>query len=1614
MNHPSIDLQGHVISAEVLDQLLLAEGQGQKPADFGLPADTTVDRAIAEAWTTARTKWKQFQEKRARISANGFAETRKHWIKPLLQEFGYELESALPELLDGSEKPFPIALRAEGLNGFPVHAVGVGHELDERHPNGGRVQSAHALLQDYLNHSEHVYGIVTNGLQLRLLRDSTRLGRLAYVEFDLERILEQEIYPDFQALYRLLHASRMPRKPEATEEALIERYHQKGIESGSRIREKLRLEVKKAMQTLANGLLSHNPAFNEAAVEGNVPAGAFYQALLRTVYRMLFLIVIEERDLVHPEPKDENDPIAKQRDIYSRYYSFGRLRKLALRAPYVDGRRTDLWRSLLSTFRLFENEGHGKALGIAPLGGDLFGKPLAVGGHDLHALVLDNHALLAILSGLTLTRSDQGALVPVNYTDLDVEELGSIYEGLLELHPVLNTSTGMPHFSFTAGSERKLTGSYYTRHDLVAQLIRTALLPVMDERLKDKRTKEEQAEALLSITVLDPACGSGHFLLAAARKLSEKLAQIRSGSENPGKRDLIAARREVISRCIHGVDKNPAAIELCRLALWLEAHTVGKPLTFLEHRIRPGDALVGVDKLERLREGIPDGAFKPVTGDHKPTASAMKKRNKKFRTTKQYGLFGGQLQLEADMDRFAAGYRAVEAMRNDDLQDRAEKEARYAKYKSDRGWWKDKVACDLFTYAFFQRYPEGLKDSEVVDTELLLKQLNSAGSSNAALEAKAIELSERERFFHWPLEFPDVWKRGGFDVVLANPPWEQVELKETEFFAERNDAIANAQGATRKNLIEDLSHTNAPLYAEFLFARNVFDATRKFIQEAGTLSLTVGGRTNLYAVFSEKLLLLTGRQGHAGSLVPSGIAMDDNNKEFFGYVVGNKRLVSLFDFQNATTIGRFFPNVHPQYKFVLLTIAGSSSEQPASFGFFLNEVLDINDSRRAFTLAQEDFLCMNPNTKTCPIFRTVNDATLTAKLYRQIPVLVNESVHSNPWSITIRRLFNMGMKEVSALSTPNPQPEPFSAVFESKMMWQYDHQYATYEGATDRDLENGNARSVDRSEFGPSSRTSSRLYMSSYQLPGPFMEWYKRHSWEVAYRNITNSTNERTVVAAIIPKTASDFSLRVQLYAEGVSTASIGCLAGLYNSLVFDFISRQKLGGTNLSDYIFKQLPVPTPEVIALVEDRMIPLVTELTYTSWDIKAFADDLWREADGELRQTLRTQWEENRRATGGHGWVQPDWKEAYPEIDWAFSKGDEQSAQGGIPFPPFKWDEERRAHLRAELDAYYALLYGLERDELRYILDPKEVHGEDFPGETFRVLKDKEIRQFGEYRTRRLVLEAYDRLRPTWDMPGHLERLRVEYERLQRPVEVEKKSTPVHKPEEVSVDLFNLATGNDMQAFSLDTGIYSINDAAAIVGVSYDRVRRWFSKLAEVEYKGLSPGSEKDVESRRISFHGLIELVVIGTLLDNEFSLAAIFKAREDLAEKTKKVYPFATNNVRDNLKVVGKAIIFDFTSGPVILNGKGQYLLDLIRQFFKEIDFDTQGVAKRLLPSKGNQLIVIDPKVGGGKPSIKDKHGIQVDTIVSLYKGHSSVPQLVENYDVSEEEVRAALAYANVE
>jgi len=172
--------------------------------------------------------------------------------------------------------------------------------------------------------------------------------------------------------------------------------------------------------------------------------------------------------------------------------------------------------------------------------------------------------------------------------------------------------------------------------------------------------------------------------------------------------------------------------------------------------------------------------------------------------------------------------------------------------------------------------------------------------------------------------------------------------------------------------------------------------------------------------------------------------------------------------------------------------------------------------------------------------------------------------------------------------------------------------------------------------------------------------------------------------------------------------------------------------------FFVEQLPILPPDAYGRKEQLFIvPRVMELVYTAWDIKPFADGVWREADEELRDAIKAQWDDNRRETGGNSWSPPDWIEAYPEI--------ETDPDKGIPLAPFNWHQQRRATIRAELDAYFAMLYGLTEEELRYILDPQDVMGEGWSGETFRVLKEKEQKTYGTYRTRSLILKAWKLLR-----------------------------------------------------------------------------------------------------------------------------------------------------------------------------------------------------------------------------------------------------------------------------
>ncbi|MBI3909969.1 MAG: N-6 DNA methylase, partial [Armatimonadetes bacterium] len=571
-------------------------------------------------------------------------------------------------------------------------------------------------------------------------------------------------YSEFVLLYRLLHRSRLPQGAADAHECWLEKYYQQGIDEGGRVREHLRDGVEAALKQLGSAFLAHpeSGALRQALREGRLDAQGYYRQLLRLVYRLLFLFVVEERRLVFPPAVEHAD----RQGIYTSYYSLSRLRDRCERY-FAEDRHADLWQGLLQTFWLFRDADAGRQLGLSALDGELFGGPACA---DLERAACENARLLRALYHLS-TFADGSVRRRVNYAGLDVEELGSVYESLLDYRPHVELD-GEPGFELLAGGERKQTGSYYTPPELVRELIDHALVPVIEERLAGTKTREEKEAALLGLRVCDPASGSGHFLLAAARRIARELAKVRSGEDEPTPEAFRGAVRDVIRTCIYAVDKNPLAVDLCKVALWLEGHNAGLPLSFLDHHVKWGDSLVGVFDLKVLAEGIPDEAYNRSDREEKAAAAHYKKRNREERKGQQ------RLDSYAAVSETPAGlagdFQALATLAERTPADVQAKQELYESLRS-RGstWWTLRVACDLWTAAFFTglRLPKDGGADMAPTTDTVRQYVAHPGAGYGPLVGEAVALSERHAFFHWPLEFPEVFAAGGFDVVLGNPPF---------------------------------------------------------------------------------------------------------------------------------------------------------------------------------------------------------------------------------------------------------------------------------------------------------------------------------------------------------------------------------------------------------------------------------------------------------------------------------------------------------------------------------------------------------------------------------------------------------------------------------------------------------------------------------------------------------------------------------------------------------------------------------------------------------------------------------------------------------------------------
>jgi hypothetical protein len=892
---------------------------------------------------------------------------------------------------------------------------------------------------------------------------------------------------------------------------------------------------------------------------------------------------------------------------------------------------------------------------------------------------------------------------PVDYRNLDSEELGGVYEGLLAYLPRYDAAARTFTLEEAAGNDRKKSGSYYTPSGLITLVLDEALDPLIADAL----LAPDPEAALLALTVVDPAVGSGHFVVAA-RRLATALAAVRTGDAEPSPQALRVATADVIARCVYGVDLNDLAIEITKVALWLEAFDGSRPLPFLDARFKVGNALLGTTP-KLLADNIPDVAFVALGGDDKTWTSKLKARHKaeRKRGSGQLTMFDSDV-LDVETTALAKKARELDDSAVTTLAQARERADAWRRFNADPDLAARRLAADAWCAAFVQ--PKTPENGPGITHDTLRRIVDNSDGVPPAVLAAVRGLARRYRFFHWHLEFPTIFTvpepgtadvdpatgwQGGFSCVLGNPPWETLQLEDKQFFAAsgRTDIADAKAAAIRTKKIEALAGEDPALYDAYQAARRQSDATTHLVR-SGRFPLTATGKINTYSVFAETFRTILAPGGAAGIITPTGLATDNTTAAFFADTLDSKRLLGFYDFENEAKI---FPGVHNQFRFAVTAISGTDRlATRTGFAFYTRYLTDV-PSRR-FELAPDEVMAMNPNTGTLPVFRSRLDAEITLGIYRRHPVLIREgALKGNPWGLSFRQgLFNMASD-----SGLFHQPEDLAGaqfngwsyddgdreylpLYEAKMLGHFDHRFSTYRDATQAQLNKGTLPRLTAMEHDePHMEALARYWVARREVTEALDGKWDR-DWLLGWRDIARASDMRTFVPSVLPTSAVGNKFPLAFPAD---PAHGPLLHAVWSSTAFDYVARQKISGTGMTYFIVKQLTCPTPAAFAeptswqadrTLAEWVIPYVLELSYSSWRLQPYA-----------------------REMGDDG-------------------------------PPFRWDPERRALLRADLDAAFLHVYGLSRAEAEHVLD------------SFFVVRKYEERDHGEYRTRRLVLDAYDRM------------------------------------------------------------------------------------------------------------------------------------------------------------------------------------------------------------------------------------------------------------------------------
>lgn len=1214
--------------------------------------------------------------------------------------------------------------------------------LDRRSGKRGEETAPSTQMLRYLRRIDDVtsgklrWGLLTNGSKWRLYFSGARSVSEQFFELDIATVLnipghngglfalDEDARRHWLTVFYLIFR-REAFVPTGTDPRT---FHEKALEEGrfyeERVAEDLSNKVfGEVFPDLVRAIIAADPSADLQEVR---------EAALILLYRLLFILYAEDRDLLPIRDSRYDDYGLRNRVRFDVKERKDRNDTFSETAARYWGAMTDLFIAI--------DKGDA-SIGLPPYNGGLFDQ-------ERHAILtnirISDAVMARVIDAMSFERTAEGRKY-INYRNLSVQQLGSIYERLLEYEVARDGDeiTVRPNIFARKGS-----GSYYTPDDLVRLILTETLEPLVEQRKRAFREKITQlndsdhpddrklsilktfdpATKLLDLKICDPAMGSGHFLVSLVDFLADQVITAMAEAEQEAPKDWgdyisplgerIEAirgtiqtnadardwtidtdqlddrhiiRRMVLKRCIYGVDKNAMAVELAKVALWLHTFTVGAPLSFLDHHLRCGDSLFG----SWVKAGIDKAAtYGTPLLLHEPMQRALRAASKMqivegltdaeiAEAHRSADVFAEVQDMTAPLDALLKLIHALDWL---DIRDKPGKAVLKVFFDGQFG--------DPLAIAMGKRDPKIKREADHRFAEIL---------------TEARILIAEENFLNWQVTFPGIWSdwegdglTGGFDAVVGNPPWDRMKLQQVEWFAERRRDIALAQRASdRKRMIDALETAGDPLAQDYAKASARAEAGTRMARQGGNYPLLSGGDVNLYSLFVERAMTLVQPKGLIGLIVPSGIASDKTAAPFFKGVATQGRLKALYDFENKKV---FFPHVHASFKFCAFVASPSPTEFEARCAFYLHNVTELDDPERCFTLSPDDFARVNPNTGTAPIFRSRRDASLTAAIYNNAVPLVDHSSGDavKAWPVKYSTMFHMA-NDSNLFHTRQELEEDIAAYPVGPSRWQsangdwvplyqgrsvesYDHRFA----GVDFNPENIRRGYVSVATTAEQHADPTFAIRFQYFVPESALPLDLKQDYLLAYRRSTATTNSRTMVSALSPIAGYGDSLFLLIPSENIAksewAATISLVQATFMSVPFDFVARNKLQGQNFSWYILEQLPVIPPE--------------RLEATRFGPKTAAEII-HAAVLEL---------------------------TYTSNDMAPFARDMGHVDGeGTVLPPFKWNEGRRLELRAKLDAVFFHLYGIsDRDDIRYIYS------------TFPIVQRQEEAEYGAYRSRDLCL------------------------------------------------------------------------------------------------------------------------------------------------------------------------------------------------------------------------------------------------------------------------------------